>query len=54
QSYVRITLPPLTDAESSFLKDSYGNEFKFLRAYGLSIYDNEKRAEGRSILKGFI
>ncbi|KJX99350.1 hypothetical protein TI39_contig362g00003 [Zymoseptoria brevis] len=54
QPYVPISFPPLDDAESDFLKDSYGNEFKFLRAHGLSIYDNEKRAEGRSILKGFI
>ena len=45
---------PLTTSEKIWLKDNYGNEFKFLRAHGLSIYKDDDREEGRSILRGMM
>jgi hypothetical protein len=48
------SLPPLTEAEKSIVKDGWGSEYKFLQSYGLNIYDNAKRAEGRDILKGYV
>ncbi|KAJ5550208.1 hypothetical protein N7461_004906 [Penicillium sp. DV-2018c] len=44
----------LTPAEKQWLKKHYGNEFKFLRSHGLSIYKDEDREEGRSILRAFM
>ncbi|KAL8938401.1 MAG: hypothetical protein Q9216_003918 [Gyalolechia sp. 2 TL-2023] len=41
----------LTHLEKKWLKDNYGSEFKFLRDYGLSIYKDEDRNEGRQILR---
>lgn len=45
---------PLTSAEKAWLKEHYGNEFKFLRAYGLSIYKDEDREEGRTIVRAMM
>ncbi|UPL01206.1 hypothetical protein LCI18_012140 [Fusarium solani-melongenae] len=44
-------LDPLTELERAWLKEHWGGEFKFLIAYGLSIYDDEKRKEGREIMR---
>lgn len=48
------TSKPLTPAEKKWLKENFGNEFKFLRLYGLNIFKEEDREEGRAILRGFI
>ncbi|KAL7816107.1 hypothetical protein V8C44DRAFT_323995 [Trichoderma aethiopicum] len=45
---------PYTAAEKAFLKKFYGNEFKFLTLYELSIYDEEDRAEGRAIARSLM
>lgn len=47
-----ITADGLTQAEKKWLKVHYVNEFRFLRSYKLSIYQEEDRAEGRAILRG--
>ena len=46
--------PPLTSSEKKWLKDNFGDEFHFLRDYGLSIYKDEDREEGRSMIRAFI
>ena len=46
--------PALTQAEKAWLKKHWGNEFKFLRAYGLKIYNDEDRDEGRTILRAMM
>jgi len=43
-----------TEAEKNWLKKHHGNEFKFLQTMGLSIYKEEDREEGRTILRGFM
>lgn len=43
-----------TTSEKAWLKVAFGGEFKFLRMFGLSIYDEEDREEGRSIARGFV
>ena len=48
------TNPPLTEVEKEWLKENFSNEFTFLRAYGLSIYKEEDREEGRRILRAFM
>ncbi|KAH6687750.1 hypothetical protein F5X68DRAFT_261113 [Plectosphaerella plurivora] len=45
---------PLTEAEREWLKKHYGNEFHFLGSYGLSIYKDDDREEGRRILRGLM
>ncbi|KAL8915366.1 MAG: hypothetical protein Q9171_000236 [Xanthocarpia ochracea] len=45
---------PLTKSEKTWLKDNFGDEFHFLRAYGLSIYEEEDREEGRRILRALM
>ncbi|KAL8706519.1 MAG: hypothetical protein Q9201_000451 [Fulgogasparrea decipioides] len=45
---------PLTQLEKSWTKDHYRNEFHFLRDYGLSIYKDEDREEGRRILRALM
>jgi hypothetical protein len=45
---------PLTSAEKAWLKTYYGNEFKFLRDHGLSIFKDEDREEGRTILRAIM
>lgn len=47
-------VPPYTTAEKAWLKRAFGAEFKLLRCYGLSIYDEEDREEGRLIARGMI
>lgn len=43
-----------TDTEKRWMKTHYGGEFKFLQAFGLNIYKEEHRHEGRGILRGFM
>ncbi|KAI0012061.1 hypothetical protein F4779DRAFT_615013 [Xylariaceae sp. FL0662B] len=59
----RAKLPPEPEAgggnkytaeERKWLKDHYGNEFKFLLQYGLSIYKDEDRDEGRAIVRALM
>jgi hypothetical protein len=40
-----------TEEEKGFLKKNFRSEFHFLRQHGLSIYKDEDREEGRSILR---
>lgn len=40
-----------TSAERAWVKKHFGNEFKFLQTYGLSIYKDEDREEGRAIVR---
>lgn len=47
-------LTPLTSEQREWLKRHWGNEFEFLLAYGLSIYKDEDRLEGREIMKALI
>jgi hypothetical protein len=44
----------LTNEEKAWLKTHYGGEFKFLQTYGLSIYRDEDREEGRRILRSIL
>lgn len=44
--------PPYTQEEKAWLKKHFDGEFKFLRDYGLSIYEDEDREEGRRIARG--
>ncbi|KAL8741426.1 MAG: hypothetical protein Q9184_008387, partial [Pyrenodesmia sp. 2 TL-2023] len=46
--------PPLTQEEKQWLKDNYRDEFHFLRMYGLSIYKEEDRDEGRRTLRALM
>ena len=46
--------PPLTSEEKAWLNEHWGGEFKFLAAYGLSIYKEEDREEGRRIVRGMM
>ena len=46
--------PPYNDEERQWLKQRFGNEYSFLRRYGLSIYEEEDRAEGRAIVRAFM
>lgn len=43
-----------TDAEKAFLKKHYGSELKFLMTQGLSIYKDERREDGRQILRALM
>ena len=47
-------LPPLTPEEKAWLKTNFRSEYHFLLMYHLSIYKDEDRAEGRSILKALM
>ncbi|KAK4609065.1 hypothetical protein CLAFUW4_14251 [Fulvia fulva] len=47
-------IPPYTTEENDWLKQHWTDEFHFLRAYGLSIYKEEHRAEGRLMVRAFI
>ena len=42
---------PLSKEEKSWLKKHFGNEFRFLREFGFSIYKEEDRADGRALLR---
>ena len=46
--------PPYNTAEKEWLKQHWGDEFHFLRAYGLNIHREEDREEGRSIARAMI
>ena len=46
--------PPLTQSERKWLKEHWDGEFKFLRSYNLSIYEEEDRDEGRRIMRAFM
>ncbi|QYS92762.1 hypothetical protein H0G86_000160 [Trichoderma simmonsii] len=45
---------PYTAEEKAWLKKHYQGEFKFLMSYGLSIYDEEDREEGRAIMRALV
>lgn len=45
---------PLTWEEKAWMRTHFGSEFKFLLLYGLSIYKEEDRAEGRAILRALM
>lgn len=42
---------PLNKEEKTWLKEHFGNEFRFLREYGFSIYKEEDREDGRALLR---
>ncbi|ETN43433.1 uncharacterized protein HMPREF1541_02592 [Cyphellophora europaea CBS 101466] len=42
------------NAEKAFLKKHYGSELKFLMTQGLSIYKDERREDGRQILRALM
>ncbi|KAL7957978.1 hypothetical protein V8C34DRAFT_284055 [Trichoderma compactum] len=45
---------PYTADEKAWLKKHYQGEYKLLVSYGLSIYDEEDRAEGRAIVRALM
>ncbi|KAF3065653.1 hypothetical protein CFAM422_009504 [Trichoderma lentiforme] len=45
---------PYTAKEKAWLKEHYQGEYKFLMSYGLSIYDEEDREEGRAIMRAMV
>ncbi|KAK4655507.1 hypothetical protein QC762_302987 [Podospora pseudocomata] len=47
-------VPPYTAEEKQWLRVHFDGEFKFLMAYGLSIYDEDERAEGRLIARAMM
>ena len=46
--------PPLTAEEKQWVKKHYGNEHNFLLSYGLKIFNEEDRDEGRVILRALM
>ena len=46
--------PRYNDEEKAFLKENFKDEFHFLQMYGLSIYKEEDRDEGKEILQGLM
>ena len=46
--------PSYTEKEKGWLKENYRSEFQFLRDFGLSIYKDEDREEGRTILRSLM
>lgn len=53
-SQTQIHNPPLTGPEKQWLKAHHKDEYHFLRDYGLSIYKEEDREEGRSIIRALM
>jgi hypothetical protein len=49
-----VDSPPYTAAEKDWLNVNWGGEFKFLRAYQLSIHEEDDREEWRRIARAFI
>lgn len=47
-------VPLLSAEEKRWLKEHWGGEFKFLASYGLNIYKEEDREEGRVILRAMM
>jgi len=45
---------PYTAEEKRWLKENWEDEFHFLKAHGLSIYKEEDRAEGQSLVRSMI
>ncbi|KAH7114850.1 hypothetical protein EDB81DRAFT_295166 [Dactylonectria macrodidyma] len=45
---------PLAPSEKAWLKKHFESEFKFLQVHGLSIYKEEDREEGRTILRAIM
>jgi hypothetical protein len=45
---------PYSTDEKAWLKKNYGGEYRFLRTLGLSIYKEEDRTEGRSIVRSWM
>ncbi|KAK4692052.1 hypothetical protein P7C71_g5077, partial [Lecanoromycetidae sp. Uapishka_2] len=43
-----------TADEKRWLQVNWGGEFKFLLCYGLSIHDEDERAEGRTLVRSFM
>lgn len=43
-----------TEEEKAWLKEHWGDEFRFLRAYGYSIYKEDEREEGRALMRAFM
>lgn len=43
-----------TDAERDWIKKHYESEFKFLMQYGLKMFDDEDREEGRRIVRAMM
>ena len=54
QSEQQPSEPAYTAEEKEWLKENWGGEYRFLRAYELSIYKEEDREEGRAIVRAFI
>lgn len=50
----RTVVDEYSSQEKDWLKENFRSEFYFLRMYGLSIYDEEDRKEGRSIVRAFM
>ncbi|KAK0670268.1 hypothetical protein QBC41DRAFT_222052 [Cercophora samala] len=46
--------PPYTSEEKHWLRVHFDGEFKFLRMYNLSIYNEDDRAEGRRIVRALM
>lgn len=53
-AHQKILAGSLSMEEKTWLKMYFGNEFHFLQAHGLSIYDDGDRDEGRSILRALM
>lgn len=45
---------PYTTHEKQWLKAHYGNEYHFLQTFGLSIFKDDDREEGRDIVRQFM
>ncbi|KAI5781104.1 hypothetical protein DFH27DRAFT_488371 [Peziza echinospora] len=45
---------PYTEGEKTWLKTHFRDEYHFLQMYGLSIYKEEDREEGRAMLRAFV
>ena len=54
RSPIKEYIPPYTAEEKAWLKQHYGNEFKFLQQHGLSIHKDEDRETGRQIVRTFL
>jgi len=46
--------PGYTQEEKEWLRENYRSEFHFLRDFGLSIYEDDDREEGRTILRSLM
>lgn len=51
---LQATEPPFSAEEKKFLKKHWGGEYRFLLTYGLSIFKEEDREEGRGILRALM